>query len=184
MLATVGVPAQACVAPVPLAVRHVRDADVVVVGWVVSYRIFRDPLEKQRRKKLLDGTSGELRKILEKSAGQGGPARFDIIVDEVLVGRAPKRIRSVIWTNSTFELPKRMPPGPFLIALNYPRSQTHPRPEQRTTLHPDPRSGAMTVLQAACSAPFMFRKTSGEAAAVREILKPGAARSAPARANG
>ena len=114
----------------------VRLADVVVIGRISNYRIVRN-----------------------EPGLVSGHARFDVQVDEVLVGRASGRL-SVTWYNSTFAVPDQMPAGTYLIALRRPGS----------TIMPSPDPNALTPLQAPCSSAFILEIGSEEAGIVRWFL--------------
>lgn len=71
----------------------VNYADVVVVGRIANYRIVRD--EAFRRRMLASPRlSADMRRIYEdpRQSLMSDYARFDIFVDEVLVGRTPRRL--------------------------------------------------------------------------------------------
>jgi hypothetical protein len=148
----------------------VRFADVVVVGRVVNYRIVRD--EAFRRKMLSSPhLSADMRKIYAdpKQGLLSDYARFDIQVEEVLVGRAPKKL-SVTWDNSTFGEPDRMAAGPYLIALHRPNSPIPPLRGPSATIFPSPDPRTLTLLQAPCSSAFIYEVGSQEADSIRKIL--------------
>ena len=114
--------------------------------------------------------SSELRKSLEQQTSYlSDYARFDVVVDEVLVGKAPKTF-SVTWDNSTFGEPETLPSGPYVIALRDPAAAMPPIRGPSATIVANPDPGTLTLLQAPCSSPFMFESTSEEAAAVRKLL--------------
>src|SRR5262245_66328864 len=75
-------PASACYTPASLQIEDIKYASVVVVGRIVNYEIVRptDEVSKYWRK-----TSGE-KDVLSDYA------RFNVLVDEVLVGQPPKVI--------------------------------------------------------------------------------------------
>ena len=156
-----GAPAHACITSVPVELVDIEYADVVVVGRIDNYTIVRDPVARQ-----MFADSNDLlpdrRKSLESESFMSDYSRFDVIVDEVLLGKAPQTL-TVIWDNSTFSLPETMPSGPLLIALR------GPFPSSGTILS-SPESNFLTVLQAPCSAPFMFATESDEANAIRNKL--------------
>jgi hypothetical protein len=79
----------------------IKYADVVVVGHISNYTIVRDP------------------------SFFSDHSRFDVLVDEVLIGKAPRTL-TVIWDNSTFSEPETMPSRPFLIALRDSSSKRPP----------------------------------------------------------
>ena len=162
--------ASACEVSVPLKLDDVRYADQVVVGRISHYRIVRDM--QFRHKMLADPTlSADERKFYSGSAGLiSDYARFDIDVDEVLVGRAPHRM-TVTWDASTFAEPDTMPAGPFLIALRTGLSTIPPLRGPSGTHLPNPDLARPTVLQAACSEAFIFESASDQARKIRAILK-------------
>lgn len=96
-------------------------------------------------------------------------ARFDIVVGEVLRGKAPDRF-TVTWDNSTIGEPDEMGPGPFLIALRDPNSAMPPLRGPSATVMPNPAPATLTVLEAPCAGPFMFENSSKEAGLVRRML--------------
>ncbi|MFA6118006.1 MAG: hypothetical protein WC729_28735 [Sphingomonas sp.] len=165
-----GEAAHACRVSVPLAPGDIKYADMVIVGRIENYKVIRDPVFRQ---KMLDSPalSPEMRRFYEdKNANLlSDYARFDIVVDQVLVGKAPFRL-SVTWDNSTFAEPKAMDAGPYLIALRKADSSMPPLRGPSATIIPSPEAGLLTVLQAPCSSPFILASTGDEARAVREVL--------------
>lgn len=153
-IATCASPAQACMGGAALDPRDVAYADLVVIGRISGYRIV--------------ASDGDRRGI---PAGSWMPdyARFEVIVDEVLKGEAPGRIIAT-WDNSTFEEPKTMPPGRYLIALRRAGSAIPPLRGPSATVLPSPEPAAMAVLQAPCAPAFIFAENSREAGAVRTAL--------------
>ena len=143
-MALAGTPAHACIRMVPIELADIEYADVVVVGRIEHYEIVGNPEHI------------------------GSYAKFDVLVDEVLLGEAAQEI-SATWDNSTFTLPKTMASGPLLIALRDPGSEMRPLRATGTIL-PNPKPDLMTLLQAPCSSPFMFAIGSEEAKAIRQIL--------------
>ena len=164
-------PAQACRRHTPAVLADVKFADAIVVGRVVGYTIVRN---REFRRRMLQARDlpDDLRKIYAdpNSILIGDYARFDVMVGEVLAGRAPRTLR-VTWSNSTFGLPKSLPRGPMLIALAGPGGKRPPLRGPSATIMPNREPGLPTVLQAPCASPLMFAATSAEARAVRRILK-------------
>lgn len=162
-------PARACRMHAGIDLKDVRYADLVLVGRIANYRIIRD--EEFRRKMLSSPRlPADLRRIYESGESLlPDYARFDIEVDEVLVGRAPKRV-SATWDNSTFGEPEKMNAGPFLIALRRPNSAMPPLRGPSATILPNREPHSLTVLQAPCASPFIFESGSDRARAVRQIL--------------
>lgn len=111
-----------------------------MVGRITQYEVVRKP-------SLLPG---------KRPGTLADHARFQVRTEEVLAGQAPARL-AVTWDNSTFAELDAVPEGPFLIALR--------RPDGAGS---DPE--AFTLMQAACSDPFLFEAASDRARAVREIL--------------
>ncbi len=164
-------PAQACRRHTPAVLADVQYADTVVVGRVAGYTIVRN---REFRRRMLQARDlpDDLRKIYAdpNSTLIGDYARFDVLVGEVLAGRAPRTLR-VTWSNSTFGLPKSLPSGPMLIALAAPGGKRPPLRGPSATIVPNREPGLPTVLQAPCASPLMFAANSAEARAVRRILK-------------
>ena len=148
----------------------VNYADVVVIGRVSNYRIVRD--EAFRRRMLTSPRlSADMRRMYEdpRQSLMTDYARFDILVDEALVGRASGRL-SVTWDNSTFAESDQMPAGPYLIALRRPGSAIPPLRGPSATIMPSPDPNDLTLLQAPCSGAFIYEIGSEEARTVRRIL--------------
>lgn len=162
-------PADACGISVKRGLNDVVYADVVVVGRISNYRIVRD--ETFRRKMLANPKLSPDLRLLYEGPGSllSDYARFDVEVDELLVGKTPKRF-SVTWDNSTFGEPEEMPAGPFLIALRDPGSAMPPLRGPSATILPSPDPTTLTLLQAPCSRPFLLERGSLDAGAVRFIL--------------
>lgn len=161
---------QACRVRVPPTLEDVRFADVVVVGRVTNYRIVRD--EAFRRRMLASpGLPADLRRTYEDPRQSLLPdyARFEVQVEQVLVGRPARRL-SVTWDNSTFGEPTQLPAGRYLIALRRPSSASPPLRGPSATILPSPGSNALTLLQAPCSSAFLYEVGSEQAVAVRRIL--------------
>ncbi len=142
-LTSVADPAHACILLVPIELAQIRQADVVVMGRISNYAIIRDAFSQY--------------------------AQFDVLADGVVVGEAPETL-TVMWENSTFELPDSMPSGPFLIALRDLRPSIADFKASGATLPPGPEPAPFLVLQAPCSDPFMFKSGSDSARAALEIL--------------
>ena len=166
---TATAPAHACRMNAPLNIEDVRFADVVVVGRIANYRIVRD---HEFRRKML--ASPHMRPEDRKHYGPTTSlmpdyARFEIVVDEVLAGTAPKRIVAT-WDNSTFGVPETMAPGPYLIALRRPTSRIPPLRGPSATIWANREPGLLTMLQAPCSIPFKFPSNSDHALTIRRMM--------------
>ncbi len=160
----------ACRIYVPPTLEDVRFADVVVVGRVSNYHIVRD--EAFRRQRLASPRlSEDMRRMYEDPRQSLLPdyARFDIQVEEVLVGSSPPTL-SVTWDNSTFGEPGQMAAGPFLVALRRPNSPSPPLRGPSGTIFPSRDPDALTLLQAPCSSAFIYEVGSEQARTVRNIL--------------
>lgn len=132
-------PANACFSMAALVIDDIKYASVVVIGRIVDYEIVPNY------------------------------ARFNVLVDEVLVGQPPHVI-SVTWGNSTFGLPKKMKEGPYLIGLRAPDSESPPLRGPSATVLPSQEPESLTVLQASCAPAFIFDASSAEAKEIREKL--------------
>jgi hypothetical protein len=137
--------AHTCLIRAALVLNDVRHADVVLVGRISGYRIVRDNAERQRMLSL-PNLSSKMRKFYQDPTQSLllDYARFDVQVDEVLFGKAPRRV-SVTWDNSTFGEPENMPAGPFVIALRKPGSAMPPLRGPSATILPNPEPSALTV---------------------------------------
>ena len=143
-MALAGTPAHACMTMVPIELADIEYADMVAVGRIDNY-------ERVGNEGLISAY-----------------ATFDVLVDEVLLGDAPREI-TVTWDNSTFTEPETMAPGPFVIALRDPGSRMPPI-RSSGSIFPNPKPDLSTLLQAPCSSPFMFVSGSEEAKAIRQML--------------
>jgi hypothetical protein len=163
-------PAYACRMPAALVLDDVKHADLVLVGRISNYTIVRNNAERQRMLSL-PNLSPEMQKLYRdpKQSLLWDYARFDVQVDEVLVGKAPRRL-SVTWDNSTFGEPSKLPSGPYLIALRDSDSRIPPVRGPSATIEPARERGRLTVLQAPCAKAFIFESTSDNARAIRKIL--------------
>lgn len=118
-------PAAACARHAPLALGAIRSADLVVTG-----------------------------RIVDRRADARGEVRFDMVVDEVLRGRAGRRV-PIGFDGRSSGPPRTLAGRRVLIALN------NPGPGSR---------GAFTVLHAMCSDPFVLDARSPQAAEARRML--------------
>lgn len=162
-------PAQACVYSPPIDLNDVRHANLVVVGRIVNYRIVEDG-ETRRDPRILNANWPGLSRQEQQRRAQHTRfltdyARFDVVVEEALVGQ-PARILTVLWDNSTFNEPESMQPGRYLIALRRMAGPVSPTGTSRTNAF----AGALTPVQSSCSTAFIFEETSRQARGVREIL--------------
>ena len=166
----ISTPAYACRTDAELDLHDVRFAEVVLVGRVLNYRIVRDEAFRSR---MLSNPNlpADMRKRYSdpEQTSLSDYARFEVLVDEVLTGNAPSKV-AVTWDNSTFDIPKEMAAGPFLLALRRPGSAMPPLRGPSATILPNKEPAVLTLLQAPCSSPFLFQTTSEQAQAVRQLV--------------
>ncbi|GAB5352199.1 hypothetical protein TMRH483_00782 [Qipengyuania sp. 483] len=162
--------AQACRISVSPAFEDIGYADVVVIGRIANYRIVRDEVFRKRML-AAPGLAPETRRIYEDPTQRllSDYARFDIQVDEVLMGPVQGNL-SVTWDNSTFGEPDQIAPGRYLIALRRASSAAPPLRGPSATVLPDPDPRALTLLQAPCSAAFIYEAESEDARTIQSIL--------------
>lgn len=165
-------PAEACRIRASFVAEDVRLAELVVIGRIANYRIVLDEDGARQRRKILERTDLDpsLRASLEAAQGSlWDYARFDILVDQVLVGKAGAKLTAT-WDNSTFPEPASMPPGEYLIALRYAASPAPPLRGPSATLAPNREPALPTVLQAPCAGAFVLPVGSREAIDVRTVI--------------
>jgi hypothetical protein len=97
-------------------------------------------------------------------------ARFDVVVNEVLLGEA-STVLSVTWHNLTYGEPETMPAGPYLIAIRDPHSDPAFTGTRVDGLVQSPDQRSPVVLQTICSEPFIFSVSSERARAIRDALR-------------
>lgn len=166
--------ANACLFKANLQIKDINLADLVVVGRVENYQIILDKKAREERKNWLRNSEYDTDyKAIEILKSQEvfltDYARFDIHIDEVLKGSAPKTI-TVVWDNSTFREPDKFASGPFLFALIDPSSPTPPLRGPSATVMPHPDGTSLSVMQAPCGPTFFFRKGSPRAKKIRKQL--------------
>jgi hypothetical protein len=142
-------PAHACEHPKEADLSALTLANTVVVGRIDHYEIVRD---QEARKREPDSNSASYAEDY---------ARFEILVDEVLLGSAPRTLR-VTWDGYWMAEPHTMPPGPYLIALRDSRQlpDNFVRGDR----------AAPTVLQLPCQDAFIIPAASTVANTVRRNL--------------
>ena len=161
-------PAQACMIDAELDLNDIKYANVVVIGSIANYKVVLDPKARQSHREMTTETP-ELRDLPQPSGFLSDFARFDIKVEEVLVGKVPQII-TVTWDNSTFGEPEDMPPGRYLIALRGAASDLPPLRGPSATILANPEPQFLTVLQAPCSSAFILPMESDDASKARKIL--------------
>lgn len=113
-------PASACAVHTPVQPAAVRSADLVVVGRIANYR------------------------------AAAHSARFDVVVGEVLRGRAGRTLAARL-DGTMYGAPRSAPRGRVLIAMRIDR-------------------GGPVVLQGMCSPPFILEAGSARAQQARRLL--------------
>lgn len=166
--------AQACMMPAKLVLDDVKFADVVVIGRISNYQIILDQRARDDRKKWLArdrAMPAGLRKFLESQKGfLSDYALFNVLVDQVLWGKAPKSL-TVTWDNSTFPEPASLAPGEYLLALRNPDSIVPPLRGPSATILANPEPKPLTLLQTPCAPAFIFLNESEQAGELRRILR-------------
>ncbi|MGV8676931.1 hypothetical protein ACV356_27520 [Pseudomonas aeruginosa] len=152
-------PASACRARAALELGDIQYASVVVVGRIQNYEIVQATDERSKFWR----AKSKSKKILSDYA------RFEVVVDQVLVGQ-PSQVIPVTWDNSTFAEPEAVKAVPYLIGLREAGSKTPPLRGPSATILPSPEPNSLTVLQAPCAPAFIFEVTSAEAQEVRGLL--------------
>jgi len=170
MMATTLLPssASACMMIWPRKLEDVRRADVVVIGRISEYRFFRDEAFRQRmlispniRPEMRDAYKDPNR-IWWSDYGQ-----FEIEVDQVLKGRAPKKLL-VIMRGNTLPPPTQMEPGRYLVALHRPRHSPSSEPIASSSRdNPD----MWTPLMQPCAGAFIFEADSSSTRTIQAILQ-------------
>ncbi len=160
--------AHACMTFAPMNLSDVFLADAVVIGKITKYKIVKNIKIREQLNSFSKNNSAP--KILRnKSSYLSDYARFEIIIDEVLHGESSKKM-IVTWNNSTFGEPEELPSGKYLIALRFTKSPRPPLRGPSATIFPNPEPELMTVLQAPCASPFIFKKSSEWTHKIRLIL--------------
>ena len=165
----------ACRAHAPLKLDDIKYANVVVVGRIVDYEIVLNQVARQERKKEIERSSfnnypPEIRKMLsEQKKFSSDYARFNVLVDEVLVGEAANII-TVTWNNSTFGEPDKIEAGKYIIGLRESGSKKPPLRGPSATVLASQEPKLLKLLQAPCAPAFMFDINSAEAGDIRVLL--------------
>jgi hypothetical protein len=147
--AGVAEPAWACRITRPLEIDHIRNADTVFTGRLIRY----DLVSPQRPQTFPQY------------------ALLTVRVDRVLKGRASGDV-VLLWLNSTFGFPTRMAFTSVLVAARYDDlGLWSPSPSRDRLLARYP--GLMSVLQQACSFPFILRWTRTNVGLVTTVLRGG-----------
>lgn len=118
-------PASACRARAALELGDIQYASVVVVGRIQNYEIVQATDERSKFWR----AKSKSKKILSDYA------RFEVVVDRVLVGQ-PSQVIPVTWDNSTFAEPEAVKTVPYLIGLREAGSKTPPLRGPSATILP------------------------------------------------
>ena len=163
--------ASACSPPIKFDINDIERADVVVTGSIKNYQVVTNLEARERRDRKLEPLlerypNPPLRKSIgPDSEHRGDYVRFDIEVDDILLGSVEPGLVPAVWLNSNFGLSTNYPSGPFLIAL---RAMPPLTGQIAEALRPE--SNSWLVLQSPCSQPFIFGSTDSRWAEVRRIL--------------
>ena len=162
-IATVGQPAHACRDINEANLNDLKHADVVVAGRIANYSIV--PTQKVRdhcKAELAKPDLSDLqRHMCSRNMFVEDYARFDIHVDEILLGTAAETL-TVTWDAQTQTEPTSMSAGPYVIALSEPNrlpAAIVPGAELRPT-----------VLHLICRDAFIFPVGSKKAEDIRQAL--------------
>lgn len=171
VLASVFVPetAEACRVYRPPPLELAVEAELVVIGHVKSYQFFRD--QELRKERLgAPGLSDETResfadpnRILRQDA-----VRFEIEVEEVIVGSAPNSI-SAVGDAGIVLAEGRLAPGRYLMVLHRLGTMVVSGNDANLWRYFEP--DAWTFLQPLCQGPFIFEADGQEARTILELLQ-------------
>ena len=163
-MALASTPAQACRMFRPLDMARVVAADAVMMGRLTDYEIVRD--EAFRERMLASPALTDDMRALYRGEGSLLPdyARFTFAPSETLLGEEPASF-TVTWDNSTFAEPDTLPDGEYLIAIR------HLDPDAAVYL--TPFRGHPVLLQAPCSAAFIFAADDPRVGEIRSLLAGG-----------
>ena len=159
--------AKACNPPPRFDVNDIESAELVVVGSIVNYQFVKDLKGRERLIQRVEGHPDIQKYLLENPdlGRKDDHARFEIKIDEVILG-PPQKTISAVWFNSTFGIHETYPEGPFLIALHS-LPASFQSPAIKSDLDPVP----WNVLQAPCSQPFIISTGGPTEAEIRRILE-------------
>ena len=149
-------PTNACMTIEALRLDDIKYASVVVIGRITNYEVVLDQAVRQERKKELarPNLSPEFRKVLsEQKHFMSDYARFNVVVDEVLVGK-PQEVLYVTWDNSTFGEPEKLEEGLFLIALREPDAKIPPASRPKRNNSTNSRASAANYVAVTLCATF------------------------------
>ncbi|WP_162933007.1 hypothetical protein [Roseovarius sp. EL26] len=155
--------AMACIASMDQDLKNIKNADVVVIGKLRNYQIVTDTMATdaaRQQQQYFEGLSDESKDDdVNETKITINYARFEIDVDEVLLGNVSETL-TAIWPNYAFIESGMTPNAPFLIAL---RRSTKSTPSLRGQT-------VWMVHGSYCTGSFFFAGASTDAATVRELL--------------
>ncbi|MEC9470762.1 MAG: hypothetical protein VYA18_13660 [Pseudomonadota bacterium] len=166
-----GIDANACITFAQMDSSDVKFADVVVVGKIRNYKIVEDPKVREIQKKRCENKKTADDRYCKMRSFLSDYAQFQIEVDTVLKGEPDESV-SVTWDNSTFGEPISLGEENerFLIALRAANSNMPPLRGPSAFISANPSPELLTVLQAPCSSPFIFKFPGETASKVKDIL--------------
>jgi len=156
--------ASACILSANQDLNDISSADMVVVGKIQNYQIVEDTIATEAvrngRTEFLENVPVNLKDTHNNEAEISVEyARFEIEVDEVLLGTVSGTI-SAVWPSYEFVESGKTPNVPFLIAL---RRSTSSMPALRGQV-------VWMVLGDHCTGSFLFANASANATTVRQLL--------------
>jgi hypothetical protein len=138
----IAAPTLACEMHAPFDINDAKNADLVVVGEIENYELVPFP-----------------------QSADPHYAQFDVFVDKFLHGKSTTKV-TVKWTNSTFGFPDSLPSGPVLIALEKPMPVSTRSAASQSLFDGE----SYTVVQAACSGPFMLNPSEEVVLSIGRVL--------------
>lgn len=154
-------PALACRVPPQLRPERVTTADAVVLGSITDYEVVRDEARRRERLRAPNLTT-EDRERIERQYQSSGYGRFQINVDQVLSGDAPRRFSATARDQSLW-IPEWPGGGQYLIALDMTYS-----PDEISDYVKEP--GLPSVVGGPCQIELLLPADSERAREVRAVV--------------
>lgn len=148
LFATIPATAEACIDIAPFVVDDIRKADVVLTGKLIDYEIIDGPKEY--------------------SLNKYGLLTFR--VEGVFKGKVARDVQ-LYWWNSTFNMPEQMDEGKRMIIAAVDTGKPLPLRSGSAYVQGSMRPDLLNVLQAPCSAPFIFPYTETTVVNVASVLR-------------
>lgn len=148
LLAIMPAAAEACIDIAPFAVEDIREADVVLTGELIDYETVAGPKDY--------------------SLNEYGLLTFR--VDGVLKGKVAREVQ-LYWWNSTFGMPEEMDEGERMIVAAADTAKPLPLQVGSAYVQGSTRPELLNVLQAPCSAPFIFPYAESTAENIKSLLR-------------